>query len=110
MTDGETVSVRMAQGGPVVAPPANTAPTGQPAISGTAMVGETLTASTDAIADADGLENATYAYQWLANDGDTDTDIAGATQGTYEVAVLKSFTGLLLLTAVTIALFADGQF
>ena len=47
----------------------NTAPTGLPTISGTARVGETLTASRTGIADADGLANATFAWQWIANDG-----------------------------------------
>ena len=53
--------------------------TGQPTISGTAQVGETLTAGTSGIADADGLTNVTYSYQWLGD----DTDIAGATSSTY---------------------------
>ena len=66
--------------------PANTAPTGLPEVSGTPQVGETLTASVDSIADADGLDNATFAYQWLANDGTDDSEIAGATNATYEVA------------------------
>ena len=37
-------------------------------INGTAQVGETLTADTSGIADADGLTNATFSYQWLADD------------------------------------------
>ena len=83
-TDGETVPVRIAQGGAVVVePPANTAPTGLPTVSGTPQVGETLTASTDAIADADGQQNAAYAYQWIANNGMADADITGATGTTY---------------------------
>ena len=49
-------------------PPANTPATGAPTITGTAQVGETLTASTSAIDDADGLDNAVFAYQWLADD------------------------------------------
>ena len=53
--------------------------TGQPTISGTARVGEMLTADTSGIADDDGLVNATYSYQWLGD----DTDIAGATSSTY---------------------------
>ena len=57
----------------------NTSATGQPTILGTAQVGETLTADTSAIADADGLSGVTYGYQWLA-DG---VDIAGSTAGTY---------------------------
>ena len=55
--------------------PANTPPTGLPAIGGTAQVGEMLTASTSGITDADGLDDATYRYQWVAG----GSDIAGAT-------------------------------
>ena len=61
----------------------NTPPTGLPAISGTAQVGATLTASAGAIVDADGLENVEFAWQWIANDGAADADIAGATAATY---------------------------
>ena len=61
------------------AAPANAAPTGLPTISGTATVGETLTASEAGIADADGLTDATFAWQWIAN----DADIADATDATY---------------------------
>ena len=57
----------------------NSPATGQPTISGTAQVGETLTADTSAISDQDGLSSAVYRYQWLAD----DADIAGATAGTY---------------------------
>ena len=59
--------------------PENIAPTGLPAISGTPKVGEALTASAAAVADADGTENATFAWQWLAHDGTDDKEIAGAT-------------------------------
>ena len=62
-----------------VAPRPNTPATGAPAISGTARVGETLTASKSGIADADGLVNVSFSYQWLAD----DADIAGATGTTY---------------------------
>ena len=64
----------------------NSPATGTPAISGTVQVGETLTADTSGIADADGLTNTSYSYQWVANDGTADTDIAGATDSTYTVA------------------------
>ena len=64
-------------------PASNAAPTGLPTISGTARAGETLTASAAGIADADGLANATYAWQWTANDGTGDADIAGATEAIY---------------------------
>ena len=62
---------------------ANSPATGAPAISGTAQVGQTLTADTSGIADADGLTNVSYSYQWVANDGTNDTDISGATGSTY---------------------------
>ena len=69
---------------PVAAAPApNTPATGAPTISGTARVGETLTADTLGIADVDGLSGATFSYQWVANDGNSDTDITGATDSTY---------------------------
>ena len=63
--------------------PQNSPSPGAPTISGTAQVGETLRADTSGIADADGLENATFSYQWLANDGTSDTEITGATAQTY---------------------------
>ena len=49
----------------------NTAATGAPTITGTAQVGETLTASTTGIADANGLTSPTYTYQWIRVDGTT---------------------------------------
>ena len=58
---------------------ADTPATGKPTITGTAQVGETLAANTSAIADADGLENATLIYQWIAG----ESDVAGATDSTY---------------------------
>ena len=67
--------------------PANTAPTGLPAITGTAQVGETLTASASAVEDADGLENATFVWQWLSNDGTEgaeDVEIEAARAATYQ--------------------------
>ena len=60
----------------------NSAATGLPAITGTAQVGETLTADTSSIVDADGLDNAAFSYQWLAD----DADIPGATESTYTLA------------------------
>ena len=63
--------------------PINTAPVGLPAISGVAQEGETLTASASGVSDADGLTNAVFAWQWLANDGTVDADIADATGSTY---------------------------
>ncbi len=59
--------------------------TGFPTITGTARVGETLRADTSGILDDDGLDNVTFSYQWIRNDGTTDTDIAGATSASYVV-------------------------
>ena len=60
-------------------PPANSAATGAPTITGTAQVGQTLTADTSGISDSDGLSNVTYAYQWLAG----ESDISGAAGSSY---------------------------
>ena len=59
----------------------NSPATGAPTITGTAQVGETLTAGITSIADADGLSGVVYNYQWLAD----DTEIDGATGSTYTV-------------------------
>ena len=64
---------------PQFVPTANSPATGAPTISGTAQVGETLTASTSGIADEDGLDNVSFSYQWLAD----DADISGATNASY---------------------------
>ena len=61
----------------------NSPATGAPTISGTAQVDETLTADVSGIADADGLDNVSYSYQWIANDASADTDISGQTGSTY---------------------------
>ncbi len=83
---------------------ANFAATGEPTISGTAAVGETLTAAIGNIADTDGLPTTfpgDYTFQWLRRDGGTDSTITGATAITYtpvaadvgkKVKVTVSFT------------------
>ena len=65
----------------------NNSPTGGPGITGLPNIGENLTATTSGIADADGLENASFGYQWVRHDplANTDTDILGATGSTYTV-------------------------
>ena len=75
LTSGATDAV-------AAAPQANNEATGAPSISGTVQVGETLTADTSGIADADGLTNATLSYQWLAD----DDAIVGATGSAYTLA------------------------
>ena len=68
----------------------NTAATGQPGISGTAAVGQMLTATTSGITDTDGKTKAedgdtgyAHTYQWILVDGNTETDISGETSSTY---------------------------
>ena len=71
----------------------NALATGQPAITGTAQVGQTLTAGTGTIADEDGTTQAdnndvghAYTYQWVRVDGSSETDITNATASTYTLA------------------------
>ena len=59
----------------------NSPATGAPTISGTAQVGETLISDTSGISDKNGLANATFSYQWLAD----DVALEGATAATYAV-------------------------
>ena len=83
---GNYESLTSAASAVVVAAP-NTQPSGLPAVSGTPQVKETLTADTSDISDDDGLDDVSYGYQWMRNDGTDDTDIAEETSRTYTVAV-----------------------
>ena len=71
----EPVEIRIPQSVPTANSPASGAPT----ISGTAQVGETLTADPSGIGDEDGLDNVSFSYQWMAD----DADISGATNASY---------------------------
>ncbi len=65
--------------------PTNTAPTGAPAITGTATLGQQLTASTTGISDADGLPSS-FSYQWVrvhADGTSNRVNIPGETTATY---------------------------
>ena len=71
----------------------NTPATGAPTITGTAQVGQTLTAVTTAIMDANGLTTPSYTYQWIrvATDN-TEVEIVGVpevavTGESYELTV-----------------------
>ena len=64
----------------------NNPATGAPTITGTVRVGETLTAATTGIADADGLTGVSYSYQWVAG----DTDISGATASAYTLVAANA--------------------
>ena len=66
--------------------PANGAATGQPTVSGAALVGETLTARTSAISDDNGMTSAVFNYQWVRTGAGTDNDVAGATGSTYNLS------------------------
>ena len=64
----------------------NHAATGEPAITGTAQVGQDLTAVTTGIMDADGLAGVDFTYQWLRVDADgtsNEEDISGEIAATY---------------------------
>ena len=54
-----------------------------PEITGTVQVGQTLTAITSNMTDADGISGATFAYHWIS---DGDSDIANATSSRYVLA------------------------
>ena len=84
--DGQLIRVRIVPTAESDAQQPNTPATGVPTISGTAQAGETLAADTSGIADADGLSDVSYAYQWIRTDGGTDAGIAGATDSTYTLA------------------------
>ena len=82
--DNEETLTSAATDAVAAAPPTPNSPaTGAPTINGTAQVGETLTANTSGIADADGLGNVQYEYQWLADDAEIS---GGATNATYTLA------------------------
>ena len=79
----------------------NTAATGAPTITGTAQVGQTLTAVTTGIMDADGLTSPTYTYQWIRVDGTDEADIASANSSTY--ILVDADLGTTLKVRVTFA-------
>ena len=68
---------------------ANRAATGAPTIDGAVQLDETLPVDEDGIADADGMTNARsragFDYQWIRNNGTTDTDNEGATNHYYDL-------------------------
>ena len=62
--------------------PTNVAPTGAPAIAGTELiVGRLITVSTSGISDGNGMDDATFKWQWIRG----SADIAGATKKTYKL-------------------------
>ena len=87
--------------------PDNRSATGAPVITGTAQVGQELSADVTGIEDEDGLYGAVYTYQWGRVDADgtsNPVDITDATDATYtltdddlgkKVKVTVSFTDYL---------------
>ena len=57
------------------AAPTNSAATGQPTITGTVEVGQTLTADTSAISDGNGLTSVAFSHQWVRSASGSDNDI-----------------------------------
>ena len=64
-----------------VKPKPNSPATGEPAITGTAEVGNTLGVNLSAVSDSDGMTGATYSYQWFRG----NSPISDATDSTYTV-------------------------
>ena len=85
-----------------VAAAPNTPATGAPTITGTAQVGQTLTAVTTAIMDANGLTTPSYTYQWIrvATDN-TETNISGATASTYTLVAADQGTTVKVTVSFT---------
>ena len=70
-------------------------PQKRPTISGTAQVGETLTVDTSEISGEDGMENAVFAYQWVAG----GVDIEEATGPGY--TIIADDEGLIIQVRVS---------
>ena len=79
----------------------NNSPTmGEPAVSGTVQVGQTLTATTRDILDIDGLTGVVYGYQWYRHDFATGLKDfiggEGATGPTYTVTDAEACLGIVV--------------
>ena len=86
----------------VVSAAPNTLATGAPTITGTAQVGQTLTAGTTAIMDADGLTSVSYTYQWIGVATDnTETNISSATTSTYMLVAADQGTTVKVTVSFT---------
>ena len=109
--EGPLVSAAYPATGTVAMVDGNHAATGVPAITGTAWVGQTLTADLSGIADEEGTTKAdadevgyAYAYQWIRVDGESEADITGATSSTYDLVAADE--GKTVKVRVS---FTDGQ-
>ena len=100
--DANNPETRTSAATATVSAAANTAATGAPTITGTAQVGQTLTAGTTAIMDADGLTSVSYTYQWIrvATDN-TETNISGATASTHTLVAADQGTTIKVTVSFT---------
>ena len=64
-----------------VEPKSNSPATGEPTITGTAEVGNTIGVNLSAVSDSNGMTGATYSYQWFRG----NSPISDATDSTYTV-------------------------
>ena len=101
--DAENEETLTSEATAAVAAKVNSPATGLLTITGTPQVGQTLTADTSAIEDADGLEDVSYEYQWIAG----GTDIDGATSSSYELT--SSEQGKTIQVRVTFTDDADNE-
>ena len=99
--DANNPETRTSAATATVSAAANTLATGAPTITGTVQVGQTLTASTTGIADANGLTTPNYTYQWIRVDGTDEADIASANSSTY--TLVAADLGTTLKVRVTFA-------
>ena len=80
----------------------NTPATGAPTITGTAQVGQTLTAGTTGIMDADGLTSVSYTYQWIRVPTDnTEAIISEATASTHTLVAADLGTTIKVTVSFT---------
>ena len=100
--DASKAETRTSAATAAVAAAPNTPATGAPTITGTAQVGQTLTAGTTAIVDADGLTSVSYTYQWIrvATDN-TETNISGATASTHTLVAADQGTTIKVTVSFT---------
>ena len=98
-----SLTLKDADSGEQSEPAENTPATGLPTISGTPQVEQMLTADTSNIDDADGLDDVTYSYQWIAG----GTDIDGATGSGYTLTASEQ--GQTVQVRVTFTDDADNE-
>ena len=99
--DASNAETRTSAATAAVSAAPNTPATGAPTITGTAQVGQTLTAGTTAIVDADGLTSVSYTYQWIRTAAGVDTNISGATASTHTLVAADQGTTIKVTVSFT---------